>query len=424
MKIKFINHACFQFLLKDYSILIDPWFFGKVFNNSWSLFRETSIETIDIKSLKWIFISHEHPDHLHFETLKEIKNINDKVTVIFPYRKDATVKKVIEKIGLKFKFIKQNSEKFFIDENNYVKFFSFENEGDHTMVFKINERIIVNQNDDYTLDKTVKMINSEFPSIDILLTQFSLAGYYGNFDEEKTLKIKGHDFHLNRVIEYSKKFNPSFTIPFASYVYFCRDYNKYLNKFIVTPKEVISALGNDKCQLVWYGDEVIFDNFKERNLLNQSKLNDLFNINKIKDFSQSITINDNELVKIIKLRLNKISFIEKIKTFIDFSNPISSTKGLIKFFLLINRKITVHLYDINKVVYIDFLRNSAKISVYKKNIKIDFSLPSEDLFFMFKFPWGSDTVNISATVNFFSKKSMLLFNFLLSNYKKFGAKII
>ena len=29
----------------------------------------------------------------------------------------------------------------FIDKLNYVKYFSLENEGDHTMVFKINEKI-------------------------------------------------------------------------------------------------------------------------------------------------------------------------------------------------------------------------------------------------------------------------------------------
>lgn len=93
--IKFINHACIQIFLENYSILIDPWFCGKVFNESWALLNETKIEDVELKSVKYIFISHEHPDHLNFFTLKKIYEINKDCTIIFPFRKDKTVKNVI-----------------------------------------------------------------------------------------------------------------------------------------------------------------------------------------------------------------------------------------------------------------------------------------------------------------------------------------
>ena len=41
-KINFINHACFKIQVNNYSILVDPWFTGKVFNNSWKLLKETT----------------------------------------------------------------------------------------------------------------------------------------------------------------------------------------------------------------------------------------------------------------------------------------------------------------------------------------------------------------------------------------------
>ncbi len=63
----FSNHK------KDYSILVDPWFSGKVFNDSWELLNETNIDDLDLSNLKYIFISHEHPDHLSWSTLKKIK---------------------------------------------------------------------------------------------------------------------------------------------------------------------------------------------------------------------------------------------------------------------------------------------------------------------------------------------------------------
>ena len=428
IKIKFINHACFQFFINDYSFLIDPWFFGKVFNNSWSLFKDTNIDNLDIESVRYIFISHEHPDHLHFETLKKIKNINPNITIIFPYLKDKTVKNVIEKIGYKFKFIEQNNEKFFIDKLNYVKYFSFEKEGDHTMVFKINDKIIVNQNDDYTLNKAIKLILDEFQTIDVLMTQFSLAGYYGNAEEAEKIKKNGHDFHINRVIEYAKKFNPKIVVPFASYVYFCKDTNKYLNNFIVQPEEIFHALKKinekNKCQLVYYEDEIIFNNdYEERNKINLNKLNILFKTTDLQ-ILQSKKIKEEDLIDAVNNRLKSISLLKLLTTFFDYKKPISSLiKSLIKLIILSNKNLIIHITDINKIFELNFLKKNFHIKEYNKNIVCDLSLPSEDFLFMFKFPWGSDTVNISATANIYTKKGLLLFSFFQSIYKKFGIQV-
>lgn len=97
LKIKFINHACIQIFYDDFSLLIDPWFSGKVFNDSWCLLKDSDFTDIDFESLRYIVISHEHPDHLNFETLKKIYNLKNDITCIFPNRADKTVKKVIEK---------------------------------------------------------------------------------------------------------------------------------------------------------------------------------------------------------------------------------------------------------------------------------------------------------------------------------------
>ena len=73
-KVKFINHACIQIFYGEFSILIDPWFDGKVFNNSWKLLKDTDLKNVDFTNLKYIVFSHEHPDHLNFDTLKKMKS--------------------------------------------------------------------------------------------------------------------------------------------------------------------------------------------------------------------------------------------------------------------------------------------------------------------------------------------------------------
>ena len=72
MKIKFLNHASILVEIKETQIIFDPWFFGEIFNNSWSLVQNTDVQSINFEKLKYIIISHEHPDHFHIPTLKFI----------------------------------------------------------------------------------------------------------------------------------------------------------------------------------------------------------------------------------------------------------------------------------------------------------------------------------------------------------------
>lgn len=423
MKINFINHACFQIFINDYSLLVDPWFFGKVFNNSWSLLRETNASNLDLSNLKYILVSHEHPDHLNFDTLKSIYNINSKVQFIFPYRDDPTVKKVIEKIGFNFHFIKQNSEKYMLDEKNTVKYFSNDFEGDHTIVFSIDDKVIVNQNDDYTDEKSISIINKEYKKVDILFTQFSLAGYYGNSDDSKSIKKNGHDFHLERVLNYKSKFNAPIVVPFASYVYFCKKTNMYLNNFKVMPNEVYELLGSKTCQLVYFGDEVFFESnqYQNRNIRNLSKLNELFNFENL-SFDDTKKIDFKDLTKIIDTKLSEMNFSKKIKAFTNNYNLKNIIRGCYKYYLLC-KPIIIKVTDSENFIQIDFIKNKSRVLSSKKEKQIyDFSIPSEELYYMFKFPWGSDTANITATVNYYSKRSFYFFEYLLRYYHVHGAK--
>ena len=105
--VRLINHACFSIERKDSLTLMDPWFSGRIFNKSWSLIRETDLQSIDgIEKLKNIVISHEHPDHLHWPTLKQIKDYsNNDITIYMPYRNNDNVKREVEKIGFNFEYL-------------------------------------------------------------------------------------------------------------------------------------------------------------------------------------------------------------------------------------------------------------------------------------------------------------------------------
>ena len=287
-------------------------------------------------------------------------------------------------------------------------------------MFSIDKKVIINQNDDYTDEISIRKINQEFPNIDILFTQFSLAGYYGNSDDPSAIKRDGHDFHLNRVIEYQKKFNAPIVVPFASYVYFCKETNKYLNDYKVKPFEVLEALGNDICQLVYYGDEIFFnEEYKNRNADNLIKLNELFNFKGLK-YSETTPISSDQIIEMINKKLGEMNLLKKIRTLTDNFKLTNLVKGFYKLFLL-SRPIKILISDTNKILEINFLSNTSYISEFENN-NYDFKIPSEELLYMFKFPWGSDTANITATVDYYSKRSFYFFEYLLRYYHIHGAK--
>ena len=117
-----------------------------------------------------------------------------------------------------------------------------------------------------------------------------------------------------------------------------------------------------------------------------------------------------------------MTFFQKIQVLVNTNNSLKKNiLGFIKIFYLITN-IKIYARDLKKIITIDLFTNNIKISDFSTNMKFDFSVPSDDLFFMFKFPWGSDTVNISSTVNHYTKKSIIFFFFLKQYYYRFGFK--
>jgi len=234
-KIKFINHASFSIEWENSFILMDPWYNGRIFNDSWSLLQDTNIKEIEgIEKITSIVISHEHPDHLHFPTLKKIRDEfpSNQITLYFPLRKDTSVKNAIEKMGFEFKYLHPSVP---TDINEDLSLCSFPTGHDSGIIFDLKDKILLNQNDAYFTDAEISQIKQIYPSIDYWWMQFSLAGYYANKEDKEGMKSKGHDFHIERFKHYQDLIKPKVSIPFASFCYFCKHHNSYINDYTVKP---------------------------------------------------------------------------------------------------------------------------------------------------------------------------------------------
>ena len=189
------------------------------------------------------------------------------------------VQQAIEKLGFHYQEVPVNTKEYRLSDALAFSYFSTHRH-DHTIVFEIEDKILINQNDHYTPADLVDLINDRFPSIDILATQFSLAGYYANDDDHEGLYKKGTIGHLQRLKSYTKAFSPRAVLPFASFVYFCKQYNCYLNSYIVTPDLVFEVLGEELTQLCFFGDEILWDNWTVRTKVNLDKYSNLFSAEK------------------------------------------------------------------------------------------------------------------------------------------------
>jgi CMP-N-acetylneuraminate monooxygenase len=73
-ELRFINHACLIFKVGDISFATDPWITGSAFCNGWWLAKPSPKDAFDeLNKCDFIYISHNHPDHLHPESLDKIR---------------------------------------------------------------------------------------------------------------------------------------------------------------------------------------------------------------------------------------------------------------------------------------------------------------------------------------------------------------
>jgi len=370
LNIKFINHACFSIEKNNELIIVDPWFFGRVFNNSWSLFKET--EKIDLRNLKYIFITHEHPDHLHWPTLKYIKeNTEQEIKVVFGLRKNKNVIDNVRKLGFKCAEIPPNIE---YKINDFLKVTNYPTNYDSAYVFIADDKVILNQNDCQLSLNQCREIKSKYPNIDVWWMQFSLAGYYANYDDVEGLN-NAREYHKNLLRQYAVIFEPKIFIPFASFVYFCKEHNAFLNDWALNIEEIYKSFDYLPLQVLFYNDDLLLENFAERNKINLQKWMKIYKIKK--------TIIEYKLVTDIDILNQAEKMLRSIK---NINKNVLPAELIFEFydkenFFKINcREGTCSFIDKEKV----------------EKEKIAAVLPSDELYSFFKFPWGADTLNITS----------------------------
>lgn len=247
--ITLVSHASVIMEVGGVRVLTDPWQFGKAFNGSWSLLSEPHRLDEELETIDYLWVSHEHPDHFHIPTLKSLPEaFRRRVTVLFQENHSGKMVKAFKDM-LGFENVRVMPHRQFIELRSGVKAYCFHSRQiDSALALKGEGLTIFNVNDCELSKRDIADVKADLGRIDVILNQFSIAGFDG-FEER--LGEAGAAV-IAKYVRDTVEFKAKYTIPFASYIYFCCSDNKFINKYVNTPRqsvEALSAIGRDSIVL-------------------------------------------------------------------------------------------------------------------------------------------------------------------------------
>jgi hypothetical protein len=233
MKVRFVSHASFSVTSEGTTLLTDPWLVGKAFNNGWSLLSPSA--SVPLERIDYFWISHQHPDHLNFPTLKSIpQQERGRITVLYQRHASPRISKIL--IGLGYANVVELPLHRWVRLRGGMEVMCGSvGSMDSWLALRAEDECILNLNDCALSPRHTRQVRDLVSGrISLLFTQFSFANWIGNYADdcgEAERKILDLQFR-------AQLFKPEATVPFASFIYFCNRENSWMNKFAVTPGRI------------------------------------------------------------------------------------------------------------------------------------------------------------------------------------------
>lgn len=404
VKVQYLSHASVLIETKNFKMITDPWFFGSAFCNGWWLKKPPRINLKSIlKDLNLIYISHNHPDHLHIETLKKI---DPNTQIICPNFKSRSTEKLLKRLGLK-NIINLEFNKIFQYSNQEI-FFTLLKSGD----FRDDSGIYISLNGKEIL-LNVDCNNLNFgimpKNIDLLLSSY--AGGASGFplcfddytiDEKKRIIQRNQKAQLAMVFKLIENSKPKYFMPYAGYFSEYANRDKYI--FENNTKNKISLI-EEQLKLKRINTKVI-DNEKNDTIFfngndTEPKLKKLNKSKKIYTQSQKLIT---KYINQAKSMIKNQKFDELISNYFKQSNffdnleliiiPTDDNFNLEKYGYIIDfetKEITVKKKEINNInkYFKNFYFSKKRILMMRVrmdalNTVITNKLPFEDLLIGFQ----------------------------------------
>ncbi|MDC1274774.1 MBL fold metallo-hydrolase [Planktomarina temperata] len=386
-QILFVNHASVQVSYKNVSILTDPWYSGRVFNEGWNLIVETTDEeaTKVLTSTTHIWISHEHPDHFSVKFFKTFKNeiIDKKIKILFQKTEDKRVVMFLRSLGLDVIEIEFNKT-VPLSKHTAIKCIK-DGFYDSALLIENDSEKILNLNDcEVNTKNRAREVKNVTGNVDVLLTQFSYAAWKGGTNNKKWRKEAAEE-KINTIALQIQTFNPKYLIPFASFIYFCNSENFYLNDSVNTPSDIAEKFTNNKQQVIIMKPGDILSVEKSSKLSTQAASY----WRKQYESLDGRPTNTYDIVQVPELKQSFRKYISRIRQ----NNDMKVIKFLAKISpVSVFKDVEIYLTDVGQSATISLTSESLEIHQRKKPM---LSMKAEMLNFMLNNSFGFDTLVVN-----------------------------
>ncbi len=358
------------------SILMDPWLSGKIFNNSWTLRPDPVLNPVLLDRIDYLWISHEHPDHCHFPTLGSFPDsFKQRVTVLFQTRDSAKIVAAFKGMGYQRIQLLPHREIVPLTEGSPKVYCYHAGLMDSALAVIDDQQVILNQNDARISTPECRLILQDLKHVDTLLSQFSIAAYAGFEPPDRYLPDRAKQI-LRNMSEVHRALDAKVTIPFASFIYFSTEDNKYVNPFANTVHDAYDYLTQQgqSAAVLYPGDS--------------------YQVGDAHDSSQALN-RYASLPKWDELTYDPID----TKSLSDIFDAYKAMAAQIREryprpLLMLLRPVTIKIPDLDKTV--EFSLANGQIAEIQEPYRPDLSINSQPLWFSFKFPFGIQTLGVSA----------------------------
>lgn len=242
--IQFLNHASVLITAADASVVSDPWYVGSAFDRGWDLLAPDPTLGDLAADARHIWISHEHPDHFSVDFFR---SRTPGAEILFQKTADRRVAGFLESIGWR---VTECSAGIPVRLGDGVSLTVGRKDFyDSWSLFEGGGSRILNLNDcSFRTPEELQRLRAQVGPIDVLLTQFSYAGWKGGRDNRPLREAAARE-RLNIVALQAQVLKPRWVIPFASFIRFSHEENSYLND-AANPAEAVAAILPEGCDAI------------------------------------------------------------------------------------------------------------------------------------------------------------------------------
>jgi len=222
------------------SILVDPWLSGSAGWRSWWHFPPTGEVRPEWLAPDWIYLTHHHPDHFHYPSMRRIDR---SARVLIP-RFGVDVMRG-ELTGLGFGDCSEMAHGEVLDLGEGVRVASYQyGFDDSTFVVREGDRTLVDLNDCKVRGRALRQLVRDFGRPTFVFKGHSFAqGYPHCYEAEEPadLELIAPETYLDDFVAAAHALAPRYAVPFGSMVAFLHPESRHVNRHIITPGDVARA---------------------------------------------------------------------------------------------------------------------------------------------------------------------------------------